>query len=458
MKKRMMVILAAAVFAAALGGCKSNPETKTETDSTTVENIQNTEESVTQAVANGADEKLTVFWWGNQTRNERTQKILDMFAEENPGVSFDGQFADGSDYWTRLATLSAGHTMPDVIQMDYSYIRQYAENGLLVDLTPYIEDGTIDVSNVSETILETGRVGDGIYGICNGINAPTLLYNKTLLEQAGIEIHDNMTLDEFVDVCKAVYEKTGYKTSLTYGSGTSPDYLAYLLRAHNKKLYGEDKFAVDSADDFVEFFSLFEEGIKEGWHIDPSVYVERQNASVEQDCLVYGSSPENMSWCAFYHSNQLTAMQNAAPEGTEIGVTTWPSTNPKISDYLRPSQFFCVTTDSKNPETGASLINYITNSVECNNVLLGERGVPISSVVATTISENQTVQEQEVVRFINDVVTPNCTTINSPAPASASEIRDQIKTLTEQVLYGEITAEQAAETLFEKGNAVLIEK
>lgn len=455
MKKRTMVILAAAVFAALLGGCKSNSATKKEAGSSTVESAQSMEESTTQTAAAGTDKKLTVFWWGNQTRNERTQKILDMFAEENPGVSFDGQFADGSDYWTRLATLSAGHTMPDVIQMDYSYIRQYAENGLLVDLTPYIEDGTIDVSNVSETILETGKVGDGIYGICNGINAPTMLYNKTLLEQAGIEIHDNMTLDEFIDVCKKVYDKTGYKTSLTYGSGTSPDYLAYLLRAHDKKLYGEGKFAVAGAEDFEEFFSLFENGIKEGWHIDPGVYVERQNASVEQDCLVYGSSPENMSWCAFYHSNQLTAMQNAAPEGTEIGVTTWPSTNPKVSDYLRPSQFFCVTTDSKNPDTGAALIDYITNSVDCNNVLLGERGVPISSVVADEISGNQTEQEKEVVRFINEVVTPNCTTINAPSPASASEISDQIKALTEQVLYGELTAKQAAEQLYESGNAVL---
>lgn len=461
MKKRTAVIFTAAVLASLAVGCSKNTETKDPTAATeqsTEKAVESTVETTGQGSTEENEKNLTVFWWGNQTRNERTQKILDLYAEENPGVTFDGQFADGSDYWTRLATLSAGHTMPDVIQMDYSYIRQYAENGLLVDLTPYIEDGTIDVSNVSDTILETGRVGEGIYGICNGINAPTMLYNKTLLDEAGLEIHDNMTLDEFVALCKEVYEKTGYKTSLTYGSGTSPDYLAYLLRAHDKQLYGDGAFAVDGPEAFEEFFSLFENGVKEGWHIDPSVYVERQNASVEQDCLVYGSSPETMSWCAFYHSNQLTAMQNAAPEGTEIGVTTWPSANPAVSDYLRPSQFFCVTSDSKNPETGASLINYITNSVECNNVLLGERGVPISSVVAKDISVNQTAQEQEVVRFINEVVTPNCTTINPPAPASGSEVNDQIKTLTEQVLYGEITAKQAAQQLYEKGNAILSAK
>lgn len=403
------------------------------------------------------DANLTVFWWGNQTRNERTQTVLDMFAEENPGVTFDGQFADGSDYWTRLATLAAGHTLPDVIQMHYDFIAQYMASGTLVDLTPYIEDGTIDLSNVSENIINTGKVGDAIYGICNGVNAPALLYNKTLLDEAGIEIKDNMTLDEFMDVCREVYEKTGYKTGLSYGADNAQEYLPYLLRAHEQQLYGENSLGVDSAEELLPYFEMIETGITEGWHVDPSVYVERQAASIEQDCLVYGSSPETMSWCGFYHSNQLVAAQNAAPEGVEIGITTWPSDDPAKSNYLKPSQFFSVTTDSENPEIGAQLINYITNSVDCNNVLLGERGVPISSVVSSEISANQTEKEREVAAFINDVVTPNSTTINPPAPENASEVKALLSQLTEKVMYGELSAADAATQLYEGANNILAE-
>lgn len=53
----------------------------------------------------------------------------------------------------------------DVIQMDMSYIQQYVDKGQLLDLTPYIEDGTLDTSNISEDIVNMGKVGDGIYGI-----------------------------------------------------------------------------------------------------------------------------------------------------------------------------------------------------------------------------------------------------------------------------------------------------
>ena len=443
MKKRIIsgMLVSALLAATLVSGCGSEEK---ESDAAQTKN-EKTESS--------AD--MSMFWWGNQVRNERTQAVLDMFSEENDGVKIDGQFADGTDYWTRLATLSAGGTLPDVIQMDYLYIEQYANNELLLDLTPYLEDGTINTENVSEGILKAGEIDGKVYGICNGVNSPSLFYNKTLLDDAGIEVKDNMTLDEFKKLCKEVYEKTGYKTSLTYGSSTSTAYLEFLLRAHDKKLYGEGKFGVENADEFNEFFELLEEGIAEGWHVDPSVYVERQAASVEQDCLVYGSNPELMSWCAFYSSNQLVAMQNAAPEGTEIGITTWPSDNPAKSNYLKPSQFFCVSSNTENPEVAAKLLDYFTNSVECNNVLLGERGVPISSVVSEEISKNQDEKEKEVVSYINDVITPNCSEINPPSPANSSEVINLIDGLTEKVLFGELSAKEASEQLFEQGNQIL---
>lgn len=93
-----------------------------------------------------------MFWWGNQVRNERTQAALDLYSETN-GVKLDGQFAEWSDYWNKLATSAAGHAMPDVVQMDYMYLDQYAKSGLLVDLKPYIENGTLDVSQISENTI-----------------------------------------------------------------------------------------------------------------------------------------------------------------------------------------------------------------------------------------------------------------------------------------------------------------
>ena len=394
---------------------------------------------------------LTFTWWGNQTRNERTQAALDLYSEQNPGVTFDPQFAEWNDYWDKLATAAAGHSLPDIVQMDYSYLEQYVSNGLLVDLTPYIEDGTINVDNVDEGILNSGKVGDGIYALCNGVNVPALLYNKTLLDEAGITIKDNMTMDEFIAVCKEVYEKTGYKTNIAYGSDA---YIDYFCRAYDEIVYEADSIGA-SQETLDAFYSLYEDGINEGWLIDPSVFAEVTVGSVEQDPMVYGSSPETMSWCFFAYSNQFTATKSAAPEGMEIGMTTWPSADPAKSDFLKPSQFFAVTVDSKNPAEAAKVLDFITNSVECNNILLGERGVPISSEVSNAISENMSEDDRNIITFINEVVTPNSSTISPPAPTAASEAYNLNDNLIEKVCYGELTAAEAAQQMYEEGNEIM---
>lgn len=394
---------------------------------------------------------LTFTWWGNQTRNERTQAALDLYSEQNPGVTFDPQFAEWNDYWDKLATAAAGHSLPDIVQMDYSYLEQYVSNGLLVDLTPYIEDGTINVDNVDEGILNSGKVGDGIYALCNGVNVPALLYNKILLDEAGITIKDNMTMDEFIAVCKEVYEKTGYKTNIAYGSDA---YIDYFCRAYDEIIYESDSIGA-SQETLDAFYSLYEDGINEGWLLDPSVFAEVTVGSVEQDPMVYGSSPETMSWCFFAYSNQLTATKSAAPEGMEIGMTTWPSADPAKSDFLKPSQFFAITVDSKNPAEAAKVLDFITNSVECNNILLGERGVPISSEVSNAISENMSEDDRNIITFINEVVTPNSSTISPPAPTAASEAYNLNDNLIEKVCYGELTAAEAAQQMYEEGNEIM---
>jgi len=410
--------------------------------------------ATTKAAGTGSG-KLTFSWWGNQVRNERTQKVLDLYTSKNPGVTFDGQFADFNDYWKKLATASAGHSLPDIIQMDYKYINQYASNKLMVDLTPYVKSGVLDTKDCNQDVLNSGKVGDGLYAICNGINAPTLFYNKTVLDKAGVTVKDNMTLDEFIAVSKQVFEKTGYKTNLAYGNNEI--LIEYLLRAEGVVLFDNGKMG-GTADSYTSFFKLFEDGIKDGWVVDPSVFAEITPNAVEQDVMIYGSSPETMSWCSFKFSNQYSALKKAAPQDMEIGITTWPSKDPKKSNYLKPSQFFSISTDSKNPDECAKVINFLTNDVDCNNILLGERGIPLSNKVASAISPKLSENDQKIVKYINDVVSKNSSQINPPASDGASQVYDLINKLEEKVCYKQLSAADAAKQLYEQGNGFLAAK
>lgn len=211
----------------------------------------------------------------------------------------------------------------------------------------HIESGALDVSNISDSVMASGKVGDGTYALVAGTNAPSIFYNKTLLEENDIELQDNMTLDAFMDVCREVNEKTGVKTTAGYLAGEN--ILDYWLRAEGKHMYTEDgKLAIESSEDVLPFFQFYETGIAEGWLIDPAVFVERNATSMEEDPLLVGSSPAQRSWCTFSFTNQMVGFVNAATD-CELGITTWPSTNPTSSNYLKPSMFFAVTPRARIP-------------------------------------------------------------------------------------------------------------
>ena len=167
MRKQLTTALAVILAAASLAACGSSSQGTSEGAKT-----ENQGEAAKSEGGSSDSSSLIMAWWGNQVRNERTQQVLDLYAEQNPGVTIEGQFSEFNDYWKKLATASAGHTMPDIIQMDYKYLEQYVSNDLLVDLTPYIEDGTIDVSKCNEDVMNSGKIGDKLYALCNGINTP----------------------------------------------------------------------------------------------------------------------------------------------------------------------------------------------------------------------------------------------------------------------------------------------
>lgn len=457
MKKKWIGIMMAAVVAG-MTACGS-----TGTDASgSAAGAGQTEQSKTESSSSATDSseaqkevQLTMTWWGSQTRADLTQQALALYEEQNSGITFDGQFLSGADYWNKLATSAAGHTMADIVQMDKSYIQQYVDNSMLVDLQPYVDSGVIDLSNVDASVQDYGKIDGGLYAICIGVNSPALLYNKTLLDENNITVKDNMTMDEFLTVCREVYEKTGYKTNLQYNNGTS--FMDFFLRASGETLFKDGQIGAGE-ESLTAYFDLYQTGMEEGWLINPSVFAEVSIGQPEQEPLVYGSSPEKMSWCAFYFSNNMTAITNAAPEGMEIGITTWPSDDAVKSNYLKPSMFLSVSVDSQNPEEAAKLINFWTNSVECNEILLGERGVPVSSVVSEAILPKMSESEQQVVDYINNVVTPKCSAVSPASPNGATEVYSVIYQLEEAICYGEKTPAEAAKEVLTKGNEILNNK
>ena len=400
---------------------------------------------------------LAFMWWGGAVREERTQAAINLYHNNNPGVTFLTESVAWSDYWNELESRNNSNSLPDIAQIDYTFLDSSVNNGMLVDLTPYLADGTLDLSGVDPGLISAGSVNGRVYAVCAGINVPTLMYNKTLLDELKIEIKDNMTLEEFFEVARQVYEKSGVKTDIAHG--TTYNYLPYILRSKGiTKLFNNNSsLNVSSAADFEEFFSIYETGVSEGWIMGNDVYNDSLvDGSVDKNPLVLYTTPGTQSWCGFFWSNQLTTLTGVAPEGVEIGITTWPSSDPAKSDFLKPAMFFAVTTGAgENEEAAVRVINYLLNSLPANEVMLAERGIPASAAVAEAISPLLDQNGQTITTFINDVVAPNSSNVSPSDPEAATEVYNYVDELVSKILEGEMTAAEAAQELFDKGNQLM---
>ncbi|BDR52592.1 sugar ABC transporter substrate-binding protein [Bombiscardovia nodaiensis] len=377
-----------------------------------------------------------------------------MFAQDNKGVSVEGQFFEYGDYFQKLSVGAAGKQMPDIMQMDMNNFKQFKKNNLLLDMQRYIDNKTIDVSAVDKKVVSQGKLDGGMYGFTNAINAPALMYNKSLLDKLGITLTNDMTLEQFKDVSRQVYQKSGYKTNFAYYEPT--DLLAYQVRSKGKILLKDGKLGVKSPSELEPFFQMYADGLKEGWHIDPKVFAEIKISSVEQNPLLYGSDPSRRSWCAFMYSSQSVAAQAAAQNGDKLAMVPWPSDNVSKSEYLKPSQYWVVSKNCKNPDLAAKWINFYINSVKANKILLTDRGLPISGKVLDAIKTDLTQPDQDAVDFIQKVVTPHSTEVNPPFPVGTSEIDTKtLPSVEEELCYGKIGVKEAAERFFRQANETL---
>ena len=207
MKKRMIAGLMAVLMTMSLAACGSSAGSS---DASGTGSAATGDNSAAQA-ASGDKVTLSLCWWGNQTRNDVTKKAVDLYMEQNPNVEIKVEFTDWSGYWDKLSAMAAGGNLPDIIQMDYSYLQQYQQSGQLADLSQFIDSGVIDTSKIADSVIDSGSIDGTCYALSLGSNAPMMVYDKEIVEQAGVELPEQLTIEELYDIGQTIYEKTGVK-------------------------------------------------------------------------------------------------------------------------------------------------------------------------------------------------------------------------------------------------------
>ncbi len=411
-------------------------------------------DGTTTAEAGSGEEQVTIkiTWWGGDARHESTQKLLDLYTEEHPNVTFEALPAGWDGYFDKLSTQAASGSMPDIVQMDYLYISTYAKNNSLADLQPYIDNGVIDTTNIDSNLLGTGSVNGKMVGMPLSTSALAVTYNPTVIESAGAEMPtDDWTWDDYITMNTKVAESTGKPSALAATAGIFGDtnIFNYWIRSHGGTLFNEDGTGLGYDDDAVaaEFFQMWKDMADA--NVAPDADEQSQIAGLGKEGLpiVTDEAATDIEW-----NNLATTVSNV---NDHLKLAMMPNSSDNGA-WLKPGMFFSVSETSKVKDACAEFINWFINSEEANDIIAGERGTPVSSAIREYMinSGSLTTQQQEMFDY-TDKVAEVAGETPAPDPSGIAEINAVFSTVGNSVLYGQMSADEAAAQFREQATEIL---
>ena len=373
-----------------------------------------------------ADARLRLIWWGNPDRDRRTNEVVDLYQKANASITVDPETYAWNDYWPKLATQAAGQNLPDVIQMDYRYIFEYARRGQLADLTPFV-GSQIDLADFDANQLESGKVDGKLYGISMGANSMTHVYKKALLEEVGLTPPDptTWTIDDYVAMGKEVKGKLPEGVYFSENMAYREPRLETWVRQRGKALYTEDGKLGYDLEDLTDYFAFWFQMQEDG--LTPPADLQAQavaNGKMEETMMVTGHALFD-----FIHSNQLVAIQKLVPD--EVNITMIPNQKGgKPGQYLKPSMFISMAATAPDPEAAARLMSFFITDEAANDVLLIERGVTGDASIRERIAASLSDTEKKIIDYLDVVATrpwstPRCSSCCRPDVAGVELTADE---------------------------------
>ncbi|MFF7070595.1 ABC transporter substrate-binding protein [Streptomyces pseudovenezuelae] len=321
----------------------------------------------------GGKAVLRYTWWGNPDRAERTEKAVALFEKQHPDISVQTSFSGYDAYKQKLAVQASGGDAPDVMQLDYRQIDQYASGGVLLDLAK--QKTVLRTAEIDSGLLATGRVDGVQYAIPQGRGTETVVYDVKTWKDSGVPLpRAGWTWSQWAACVRELADKAG-KPGAT-DPGQSEDAFEVWLRGRGKALYTRSGELGFTADDLARWWT-FTDGLRREGAVSPAEQTTQLDGSVENTPLGRGKAVSDTNWDA--PSSGYLAI---VPTG--IALAPMPSgSDGTPGQYFKPSMFLGVSAHTGHAKEAAQLVDFLLNDPGAAKILGATRGIPVNETIRT---------------------------------------------------------------------------
>jgi sorbitol/mannitol transport system substrate-binding protein len=141
----------------------------------------------------------------NNPQMKDMEKLKSEYEAANPDVKINFQVMEEGDLRSAVtADVASNGGQYDVVTIGAYETPQWGANGWLVDLTSFGEDADYDVDDILPAVREALSVDDKLFAVPFYGESSILMYNKEILDKAGVTLSQNPTWQEVADAAAAV--------------------------------------------------------------------------------------------------------------------------------------------------------------------------------------------------------------------------------------------------------------
>ncbi|WP_199613678.1 ABC transporter substrate-binding protein [Paenibacillus alkalitolerans] len=430
----IMFIAAMLLFVGACSGGGGNQDAAD--DPTVTENNEQTEQKVDEDSNKQQKVELRIMWWGSQIRHDATLKVINLFQQKYPHIKIKPEYmSDG--YWDKLNTVVAGGNAPDLIQLGNNY-PDYVLRGAIMDISS-LYGNELKLDSFDQTVIDSGKMDGKLYAVSLGSNASGIIYNKALIEKAGMQPpKEGWTWEEFEAYSKELKQKLGDGYYPFIDQSAYTHYINHFVRQRGGALYKDGKIAF-TAEHIKEWFTMWDRFRKDGLIPDAETTAAYKEGP-DNSLFVEGKAVMKNIW-----SNQVNAYQNAMTD--EIGITLLPAGGTTQGMWQQPSQFMSVNAKSKHPKEAVMFIDFMVTDPEATAILGSERGIPGSSKVRDMLKEQGTEVEKRIYEYV-DLALKHSRPMDQEM-VNIAEWQNELTVQSQKLAFGQSSIEDAAKAVYE---------
>lgn len=397
--------------------------------------------------SDGGDIELTFQWWGNDERAVLTEEAIDLFEQNNPGITVSTSFATIDSYIPKLATQIASNSAPDLFLIPMESVKEYAEKGATLDLAEYLGD-EIQIDEISEATQKIGEVGGTTYGFTLGTATSAWIYNPTVWADAGAtEPSGDFSWDDLVDAGEKIRAATDGEVAALSDPGGYIAWFATWLNQQGKIGWTEDGTLGFEASDLEAWFELMERLRESGATTDAET-TTTIDQSMQNSGLARGASAGEFA------AASLTGAYADTLGAENVALAPLPSDSDVLAISMAGTNVAAIAANSAHPDETATFLNFLINDPDAAEILGLTRGIPINQANYEALIPELDGADKAVADF----VTTYQDRFSEPdplAPPGATTIPADFTLAYESIIFGQASIEDAASSLYEKFEATV---